>query len=202
MPDNPIGVVDLPTSRPIPNELRPGHSVVLDADPPKASLVNLATNEEHEFQFNPQIMQETIEAKYNRTLINGLSHERLSYKNTSNNVIPIELYMSQLLQDKQTNIANSSPTILQRKAWLQSLIYPVSNEDFGYTGPPQVLFIWPKVARLIGKVMRVSFLHREFSNRNLSTIRLVAKLRFEHDISRRLLMEDVQINGSLSVEER
>lgn len=203
MPDDLRDMPESFDSRPMPDELRASHAAMasIDSAPPKAALVNLHTNEEHLFQFNPQTFEETIEAKYNRSQVNGLSHERLGYKNTGNDVIPIELYLSQFLQDQMVKQANSAPTLLERKAWLQSLLYPASNEDYGYAGPPQVLFIWPGVLRLVGKVMKISFLHREFSNRTLKTIRLVAKLTFEEEVPERRLMEDVQLNGSLWADE-
>lgn len=191
------------SERPGPRELRPSSNVMasLDARPPPASLVNLTTQEEYEFQFNPQSLDETVEAKYDRANIIGLSHERLSYKNTTNNVIPLELYLSQLVQDRWGNRPGSEPTILAQKAWLQSLVYPASSQDFGYVGPPQVLLVWPGVIRTVGRVTKANFLHRAFSNRNLHSIQIVAKLEFEEDLEYRRLMEEVQLNGSIVVEE-
>lgn len=189
--------------RAMPRELRPSANAMasLDSRPPSASLINLSTNERYDFLFNPQSFDEKFEAKYDRTQIIGLSHERLSYKNTSNNVVPLELYLSQLAQDQRTGTAGSSPTIMSQKAWLQSLVYPASSQDFGYVGPPQVLFVWPGSARMIGRITKVSFLHRAFSNRNLHSTQIVAKIEFEEDVERRRLMEDVQRNGSVIIEE-
>ena len=169
--------------------------------PPRASLVNLATNEELQFLFNPQTFEERFEAKYDRSQPAGLSHERMAFKNTSNDVIPIELYLDQGAQDRLAGTADSAPTLRQQKAWLQSLVYPASSQDYGYAGPPDVLFIWPRMVRLVGRITAFTFVHREFSNVSLATIRGVARLTFEERVSVRRLMEDVQIQGSLVVEE-
>lgn len=189
--------------RPLPRELSENSGAMssINSRPPRASLVNMTTNEEYQFLFNPQTIEEKIEAKYNRAQIIGLSHERLSFKNTTNNVVPIELYISQLAQDLIAQQGDSSPPIMQQKAWLQSLVYPASSQDFSFVGPPRVLFIWPRVARMIGRVTKVSFLHREFSNRTLGTIKMVARLEFEEDVEQMRLMEDVQLMGSLTVDE-
>lgn len=189
--------------RPLPRELRRSANVMasLDSRPPRASLVNLVDNTELPFLFNPQSWEETIQAKYNRGLVVGLSHERLSYKNTSNNVIPLELILSQMAQDRLANEADSTPPIRQQKAWLQSLAYPQSSQDFGFVGPPQVLFIWPGEARLIGRITKASFMRRTFSNRSLRATLIVAKLTFEEDVEQRRLMEDVQLMGSLVASE-
>lgn len=168
-----------------------------DSRPPRVSLVNLATGDEFEFLFNPQTFDEKLEAKFNRTVVNGLSHERLSYINTSNNVIPLELYMSQLAQDHLTGQAGSRPYIAtERKRWLQSLVYPVEDQDYGYTGPPQVLFVWPRMARLIGRVTKVEFTHRAFSVRTLAAHQMIAKLSIEEDVAQRRLMDEVLRIGS------
>jgi hypothetical protein len=171
----------------------------LDARPPRASLINLATGDEFEFLFNPQTFDEKVEAKFNRIVVNGLSHERLSYTNTSNDVIPIELYMSQLAQDVIAGEAGSRPYIAtDRKRWLQSLVYPAEDSDYGYVGPPNVLFIWPRMVRIIGRVTKVEFMHKAFSPRTLATTQLVARLTIEEDVTQRRLMEEVLRIGSLA----
>lgn len=173
-----------------------------DSRPPRVSMVNLATGDEFEFLFNPQTFDEKLEAKFNRTVVNGLSHERLSYINTSNNVIPLELYMSQMAQDHLTGRAGSRPYIAtEAKRWLQSLVYPVEDQDYGYTGPPQVLFVWPTMARLIGRVTKVEFTHRAFSPRTLAAHQMICKLSVEEDVARRRLMDEVLRIGSNAASE-
>lgn len=176
-----------------------GAMASLDARPPRVSLINLATGDEFEFLFNPQTFDEKFEAKFNRAVINGLSHERLSYINTSNNVIPLELYMSQLAQDVIAGEAGSRPYIAtDRKRWLQSLVYPTEDSDYGYAGPPTVLFIWPRMVRILGRVTKVEFLHKAFSPRTLATTQLVARIEIEEDLTQRRLMEEVLRIGSLA----
>ena len=191
-----------PQLRPAPDFNDPNYGTMssLDAEPPKASLINLTTGDEFRFQFNPETLEEAVEAKYNRITVNGLSHERLSYKNTGNNVFPIELYMSQLMQDVKAGRGGSRPYVAtERKRWLQSLVYPAQDPDYGYVGPPRVLFIWPRMVRIIGRVTKIHFLHRSFSNRTLATTQLVAQLSIEEDVEQQRLMDEVLRIGSLAV---
>ena len=193
---------DFSPARPAPDFNDPRYGVMssLDSDPPKGSLINLTTGDEFQFQFNPATLEEAFEAKFNRKQINGLSHEPMSYKNTSNNVIPLELYMSQLMQDVKAGHAGSRPYIAtERKRWLQSLVYPAESPDYGYVGPPKVLFIWPRMVRIIGRVTKVGFVHRAFSNRTLATTQLVARLSIEEDVAQRRLMDEVLRIGSMAV---
>jgi hypothetical protein len=176
-------------------------TVTMDSRPPRALLKNLTTGEEYPFLFNPETLEETIEAKYTRKEIVGLGYERLSYKNTTNDVIPIELYLSQLAQDKIAGRAGSEPYIATgHKRWLQSLVYPRSDNDYGYAGPPDVLFLWPRMIALVGRILKVRFRHQAFSNNTLATTRLVASLSFEERLESQRLMEDVMRVGSLVVE--
>jgi hypothetical protein len=188
------------TFRTLPDELQAFTMGSLDNRPPRASLVNLATGDEYLFLFNPETFEESFEAKYNRVQVNGLSHERLAYKNTGNDTIPLELYLSQLAQDHLSGAAGSRPFVAtHQKRWLQSLVYPAASQDFSFVGPPRVLFIWPRMVRLIGRVTKVSFLHRDFSNRTLATTRLVARLEFEEDVELARSMDDVLTLGSMQI---
>jgi hypothetical protein len=169
----------------------------LNIRPPRGSIRNLVNGEEQDFQFNPQTLEETVEAKYSRAQVHGLSHERMGYTNTGNLKIPIELFISTIAQDLLGQQASSQPSIRTRKAWLQSLAYPASSPDFGLSGTPRILIIWPNVLTLRGRVTKVSFLHRTFSNVDLKTTVGVAKLDFEEDRDDRILMDEVASIGSL-----
>lgn len=170
---------------------------ILNRVPPKGMLVNLKTNERFRFQFNPETLQETIAAKFNRIDIPGLSYQRLQFTGTQNETIPIELFMSQLGQDGETLQAGTRPYIAtDRKRFLQSLLYPAQSEDFGFQGSPRVLFIYPRTISLIGRVTRIQLTHRQSSANTLATTILVARLDFEEDADMSRTMEDVREYGA------
>ena len=171
-----------------------------DQRPDRAELVNLTDRSFLPFLINPQTIEERLEVNYKRQPPIGLSHERLQYKNTGNTTYPIELYMDQHMIDRFMPDPINQPDVLQRKNWLKSLCYPVSDQDYSRIGPTRVLFNWPNTFRVVGRITgQVTFLHREFNYQNLKTRVLVANFTIEEDLDSRVLMNDVVINGSLSI---
>lgn len=160
--------------------------------PPRGLLKNLETGEEQEFLFNPENISEKASSKWNKHGVVGLSHEVLSYKNTSNVIVSIDLFMSQYAQDEYAGKAASKPYIAtERRAFLYALLYPADSEDFDFRGPPRVLFIWPRIFRMKCVLTGLDITHREFSFNTLATTQLVAKLTLEGELERRLLSSTV-----------
>ena len=156
--------------------------------PPRGMFKNLTNGEEFEFLFNPESISEKVSSKWNKHAVVGMSHEVLSYKNTSNVVLNIELYMSQMAQDEIAGTAASRPLVAtERRAFLYSLMYPADSEDYDFQGPPRVLFIWPTMFRMKCIIVDLDFTHREFSNKTLATTQLIAKLTLEGELDARLL---------------
>lgn len=163
-------------------------------EPPKCFLINLVDNDRWIAPFNPTTLEESLKVNYRRIQVPGLSHERLQYQGTGNKTIPLEFFISQMAQDGRygTDLDN----ILADKAWLESLAYPAADIDFGYVGTPRVLFVWPTVIRLVGRITSVDFMHRQFQIESLTTTMLVARLDFEEDRDMRILMNEVREYGA------
>jgi hypothetical protein len=156
-------------------------------------LINLETNEEHVFQFNPTTFDEAIRVRYSRINVPGLSHQRLQYDGTDNNKIPLELFMSQLAQDLQQEKGGSRPFIATtRKKFLQSLAYPINAGR----PPPQVLFIWPKMVAIVAVMTKIGFAHKRFTSNSGATTELIVRLELEEDRDMAIRMEEVQRQGS------
>jgi Contractile injection system tube protein len=167
---------------------------ILNQQPPKCFLINLVNNDRWEAPFNPQSLEESLRVNYRRIQVPGLSHERLQYRNTGNKTIPLEFFISQMAQDAQ--FGTELDNILADKAWLESLAYPAADIDFGYVGTPRVLFVWPTVIRLVGRITSFSTMHRQFQVESLTTTMLVARLDFEEDRDMRILMNEVKEHGA------
>lgn len=161
---------------------------------PKATLMNTTTQERWEAPFNPSSFELQLRVNYKRTQSPGLSHERLSYQNTGNNVIPLEFFVSQINTD-QTMGSDFADALLDDQKFLQSLCYPESDIDYGYIGPPRVLFIWPNVITMIGRITQLNIMNRSFRSSDLTPIVMAAKLNFEEDLDERILSGDVRNNG-------
>lgn len=171
-----------------------GDLAILDQEPPKVFLVNLETNERWDAMFNPTTLEESLEVKFNRLSIQGLSHERLQYTNTGNKTVPLEFFLSQTYIDQRFG-ANTFD-IFEDKAFLESLGYPAADIDFSYQGTPRVLFVWPGVLRMVGRIVgEISFLNRTFNTNDGKVTVLVANLDFEEDRDFRILMDEVREHG-------
>lgn len=160
--------------------------------PPRTSLINLASGERWDAPFNPASLAESIAATYARHQIPGLSHQRLQYIGTENKKYRLEFFLSQLRNDEQYPDLRS---ILTDKQWLESLLFPVEVLDNGHVGSPRVLFVWPGVARMQGRVTAIEFEHRAFSVQTLRTTVMMASVQLESDRDIRVLSMDVRRQG-------
>jgi len=176
--------------------------------PPRVSLVNLADESQFEFLVNPSTLKESIQAEYSRASALGLSHQPMQYKHTKNMRIPIRLYHSEAMQNRYLRPlpealggSRTPNTIMAKRSWLLSLLFPRSHSDFGHTDPPDVLFIWPSLYRLKGRVVGYSATHESFRNDNMRPDRFVATLNFESQLDQVRTMQEVQNDGTLWVGE-
>jgi len=177
--------------RPLPRSL----AINLN-NPPKAMIVNLATNERFRLPFNPTVLEEAVEARFNRVSVPGLSHQRLQYQGTSNKTIPLELFMSQLSVDLRRERVGESPYVATTmKNFLESLVYPQGDRESGQQGTPRILFVWPRMVTIQARVTKITFLHRQFSSNTGATTMLVAKLTLEEDRDMAILMAEVREQG-------
>jgi len=162
-------------------------------------LENLADGSTLEFLFNPSTVNEAVEANYDDKAPVGLSHTRSQYTGTSNVELDLELYIS---DDGILRYGGDDTRSLQEmRSWLLSLAYPVSNQDFGRVGTPRVLFLWPNVWSVNGRVRRVKIAHTQFDGLTGRTTKITARLQFVVELDSRRLMADVQNDGMMVVEE-
>jgi hypothetical protein len=173
---------------------------MLAETPPRCFLINLSNNDRWEAPFNPTSLEESLRVNFRRIQVPGLSHERLQFQNTGNKTIPLEFFLSQMAQDEK--FGTELDGILSDKAWLESLCYPAADLDFGYSGSPRVLFVWPSVIRLVGRIMSFETMHRTFAVGSMTTTLLVARLDFEEDRDMRILMNEVREIGAEHYRER
>lgn len=177
--------------RPIPRELSTNWN-----NPARAMIVNLATNERFTVQFNPTVLEESLDVRFARIDVPGLSHQRLQYQGTGNKTIPLELFMSQLGADLRRGRAGEPPYVATTmKNFLESLAYPQGTSESGQQGTPRILFIWPSMITMVCRVVKISFLHRQFSVRTGATTMLVCNLTVEEDRDMAILMDDVRQRG-------
>ncbi len=192
-------------------------------EPEKAVLSNLESGERFVFQFNPEVITETIGVNYARHAVPGLGYQILHYVGTGNNSIPLVIYLSAISAGEggqgveaggaalgalgpvgavagtgATAAAGSAGSfdLLDKKKFLQSLAYPERTPFGGWKAPPRVMFVWPRVIRMTGVLTSLKFTHKRFGS-DMSTSVLVAEVKLEEVVGTQRLSSDVRRRGSL-----
>jgi len=165
-----------------------------NTNPPKCAIINLATQDRFDFQFNPTELLEQLSVEYERISGPGSTRQILQFKGVQNKKVPVQIYLSQFIREEEFGtygLDAISPTVLQEKQWLESLTYPMGDGETDRPDPPDILFIWPRTIQIKGKVITANFRHQSFSSRTGETRRLVADLAIEEESEVRKIMRDV-----------
>jgi len=173
-------------------------------DPPKGAIANLESAETFEFEFNPPEFTESISANYARHNVLGLSHQILQYLNTNNNKITLDIYLSGVAPFLDASRGLDRPETMEAaydisrgKNFLQSLVYPTKSPYGGWRAPPELLFVWPKVVRMLCVATNVSFTHQKFSSKDLRTLSMTATITLEELVKSQRFSGTVRLNGSM-----
>ncbi len=118
----------------------------------------------------------------------------MQYLNTGNKTIPLEFFISQAANDARYGI--DIPNILDDKRFLESLIYPAADVDWGYQGPPTVFFSWPgNDLRMKGRITNHEVLSKSFRVEEGTVSLMVVRLDFEENLEFKKLMDEVRQYG-------
>lgn len=159
-----------------------------NAPPPRMRIFNLRTNEEVVAQFNPSQFSERVQVNYGRPAVLGLSHQEMQYLNTSNLVIPMQLFFYSA--DTGTHFNN-----VETKKFLYSLCYPVAGADSIVGGaPPRALVVWPSVLSLTCKLTQLLINNQRF-NKHAEVTQFTANVTFEEMRDVRWTSEDARNLG-------
>ena len=126
----------------------------------KAAMVKTSTAEVLRFHFNPERLGAQIQAQYARAAALGGTGQRLHFGHTRNFIIRTDLYMDRhaLLMKDPTNGEFLADTLMQDvQKFLLSLVFPVGRQnDPIRRSPPRLLFLWPNIMELPGRMMSES----------------------------------------------
>jgi len=158
--------------------------------PARMAIVNVATGESVEAQFNPTELEEALEVTWARQTVPGLSHQPLQYVHTGNARFTLELHFE--VQDPTTSLEQ----LHRARRFLQSLCYPRRGaEDVASGGPPRALFVWPGVISLTCVVTGLSFRYSRF-NLDGVPVQFTAKVALEEIRDVRLTADEVLADGT------
>jgi len=131
----------------------------LDHTPEHMTVVNLASGDELEAQFNPTELEESIGAEYASLTIVGLSHKLLQFIASNNDTFKFTMMFSS---------ANGGPVgqrgIERARRFLRSLVKPRSTAGTIKTaGAPRALFVWPNLLSVTCVLKTATFKHSRFN---------------------------------------
>lgn len=130
------------------------------------SSIDLDPIETVEVFRNPTSFTSGVRVNWHRFQIPGLSHEPKHYVNTSNPVIPIELFYRAIRPGEAEIIAD-------KIRFFDSLAYPIEAGSM-----PRVLVKWPKIVGLIMTVNSVDTSYTRFA-RDGRAIEATQRVEFE-----------------------
>jgi len=180
----------------------------------RGAFTILDTGEELRFQFNPPEFSEALSANYARHQVPGLSHEVMNYINTSNNKISLSIYMSSVYDwirlhslkmgtgalgtaiGAVEDVDAAGFNLTDAKNFIQSLLYPSKSPSGGWSAPAEILFVWPKVIRMVCVVTELTFNHQRFSAEDLRTIAMTADVTIEEIVPSQRFSDYVRLKGS------
>ena len=127
-------------------------------EPEKMTITDLSTGETVEMQFNPEELNEAIEASYGKQQVQGLSHTVKQFANTSDVAIDFRLYLT-----SNGRGPSDHALIMDTRSFLHSLFYPRGRgAAIKDGGPPRILFVWPEMYSLVCNAVRAKFNYSKF----------------------------------------
>lgn len=137
-------------------------------------------------QFNPNVLNRSINVAYAKRKVLGLSHEPHEYLNTANQKLSFALFYN---VETAEDLLDSKAALL----FLESLAYgPDSPSGIQAAAPSRVAIMWPNTITLIGRMISVAFKHERF-NRFGDTIQWSAACVFEAASVRRITSDEFDL---------
>lgn len=153
------------------------------------TIGNLPTGRVLEAQYNPEELEETIDANFARITVPGLSHQVLHFINTNNLGVSFDLVFDGRMP--------GAPDIDFARNFLLSMMYPSrAATSVANGGPARALFFWPLLFSLKCNITKLKIAHRHFGSDGASLRRIIS-VTLEDALDSRLYAEDVLRLGTL-----
>jgi hypothetical protein len=153
------------------------------------SLVNTDTAERLDVQFNPEGLKSKLAAVFTEPEVLGASAQEQQFKNAKNFTIDFDLRFDAL-------VSRSWPAtrIEDAKRFLWALAQPRAGDRVGTIDPPKVLFVWPKLYTIVGRINEPAFDELRFARTGPCTL-LIAHLQVKQVLTARRTSERVRGYG-------
>ncbi len=158
---------------------------MLEDAPDRMSIVNLATGEQLDAQFNPEEIQESIGAVYAKQAVPGLSHQVKQFVHTEDLTVSFTLLWSGF--DGPARHALN----MDARRFLHAACYPRRTAgSLAYGGAPRLLFVWPELYALTCVLTKATFSHKQFRLKG-APVRFSCAVTLEEIRDALVSMEDV-----------
>jgi hypothetical protein len=158
--------------------------------PERVSITNVETGDVLDVQFNPTEVNEKVTAAFTDLAVLGLSHKPDQYQGTENLAVSFDLAFDALC------VEGGVTTLSRARNFLHHLCYPVDGQDVRTGGTPRVLFLWPTVYALTGRVRAVDLTLKRF-NSALQLTYFVAKVSLVESRGSRITSAEVLDYGAV-----
>lgn len=153
------------------------------------SLVDTDAAEWLDVQFNPERLQTKLEAVFNDLVTLGAAGEEPQFKNSKGFTIDFELRFDALVSREW-----NAQKIEKAKNFLWSCATPREGDGVGTIDPPKILFVWPRLYTVVGRISSPSCEEQRFARTGECTL-MVAKIQIREVLSARRTSERVRQAG-------
>jgi len=157
--------------------------------PPRLTLVNIATTEHLEAQFNPTELEEALGANFARLTVPGLSHQRKQFINTEDDKFTFSIFNHCIGEGPE-----GQARMLKTRSWLRALVHP-RRTGGDRDGSPRTLLIWPGFLSIVCRLTSLGFKYTQFNRMTGAPIAYTASLTMEEQRDSFVGMEDVLVEN-------
>lgn len=143
-------------------------------------LLNEATGERLEFQFNP-VVQDDKGTEYEKHRVPGLSHPVLQFVAGDSRTLSFTLEL----------VADEGRDLLADVRWIQSLQYPTWREGQLREAPPLVVLVLGRSLSVRGVVRKVSVTYKRWAPDFSQLLEATVRMDMEEYAPESVSMEDV-----------
>ena len=156
---------------------------------PRLTLVNLATQDTLEAQFNPTEFEEALGVIYARHTVPGLSHTVKHFVNTDDVKFKLTLF-------QRAETIKELELIKAARVFLYAACHPRKVDALIKGGAPKLLFVWPKTISLAVVITGLKFRYTQF-NREGDPVSWEAACDLEELRESVVTMEDIITQGTI-----
>jgi hypothetical protein len=153
----------------------------------KGWIVNLFTDEQYTFQFDPEEVNIAGGASYANHNILGHSHQRDQYNYTKSILVNFILRANELLRQKDVS---SQKNINDYHNFLWSLIYPQIEGP-----PPIILLVMPGILRMRAKLTDIGEDVKRWAADGSKMMAFDMNVKFREEASARITSDEVRTRG-------